>query len=354
MATISRTGTRGGTRKKKRHWTPVPIDSAPWWRAVRKLGVRRKELEVEFERAADEAGGPDRIDSFQPGASTAEAVAARFLLYPRVPTYATLLYVTHNWSSANRSLKEWIVCQFATLIAGGQREAAIYTLWVDYFEVPERAAFVFPRLLRLVPRLAWGPVLGASGPVPWPVKREAYHAAARDPALHAGLARGLAGSFYDGYGSVEPVQARDLLRAITVEQEDVRVALEAVTTRPTRWELLAVIEVDSSDPRFARWVPEERRAELTFLALMRRTSELRVWVPGAEIFSDGEPIGRLVHWSFPFDAEVRHLVYGAWAGPNLIETVLFRVEGDARVARARIGRGVEAWPAGLRPSNSPG
>jgi len=28
-----------------------------------------------------------------------------------------------------------------------QREAALYSLWVDYFEVPERAAFVFPRLL---------------------------------------------------------------------------------------------------------------------------------------------------------------------------------------------------------------
>ena len=116
-----------------------------------------------------------------------------FALLPRVPTYATMMYVTHAWHGGTRRLRKWILRQLATALDDGdaaQREAVLYALWVDFFEVTDTARLTFPYLWRTVRDHA--AVLERSGPVPWAVKREALAEAARTPTLHEPLARAIA------------------------------------------------------------------------------------------------------------------------------------------------------------------
>jgi hypothetical protein len=331
------------------------IGSELWWRQTRKLGVERQSVETTLDIA--HTAGRETIDphSLLPGESTAERAVTYILVFKYVPTYAALMYVSHCWSKAGRSLKEWIVQQYACIIDYGddrQRKEALYSLWVDFFEVPPRARFVFPRLFKAVRRRA--DLLAYSGPVPWAVKRDAYSKAAQDPALHAGLASGLAGSFFDVYGSVNAVEARDLFGAITVEDQEVREALQKIITQPIRWTVLAVVKVDERDDRWTKWLPAESHYEPSFLMLLRSTGERQGWwVPSSELLHEGRPIGRLRHYGFPFDREIPHKVYGALEEQTPGKTVLFRVEGSASSARSAIGSDIEAWPPGLGPSSQP-
>jgi hypothetical protein len=252
------------------------------------------------------------------------------------------MYVAHVWDRAGRSLKEWIVTQYAELIAGteAQREAAMYSLWVDYFEVPKRAAFVFPRLLAQVQQR--DVLLASSGPVPWAGKRAAYAAAAREPQLHAALAHGLVGSFYDIYGDVDPVEAKALFEAIVVAEDDVRTALERAIGQPTRWYLRGLIRVDEQDPRWRKWLPAD--AEPGYLiALEDHAEPTRLWK--VELFHEGRRLGRLRHGSFPFDAGIAHSVEGSVDG----KVTLHRIEGDPAPARRALGAVVDGWQPGLAP-----
>ena len=99
-----------------------------------------------------------------------------------------------------------------------------------FLRTTNRATFVFPRLAKTVQRL--GDVLADSGPVPWAVKVRFYREAARDPALHGALAAGLARSFFDVYGSVDPLEARELFRSIVVEDDVFRTELDALRRSP--------------------------------------------------------------------------------------------------------------------------
>ncbi len=330
-----------------RHWAKRDPGSDGWWRQVRRLGVSRAEVELTLKIAAG-GGALAEIDphSLSPGPSKAEQLVSYMLLAHYAPTYGALMYVVHDWSHLGRSLKEWLVTSYAQMIDDddpGRQEAALYSLWVDYFEVPARARFVFPRLLRQVHRR--DALLASSGPVPWALKREAYQQAVHEPALHASLARGLLGSFYDVMGSVEPVEARALFRSIVVEDAAVAAALESIITTPIRWRLIGLIRVDETDARWRKWLPED--AGPSFLVLLSPHTTPR-WVPRSDLLHGKEWIGRLLHWGFPFDEAIAHdreLV--PHTGP---EPVLFRIEGDIARARAAMGAEVEAWPPGLGPS----
>lgn len=336
-----------------RHRCPVEIGSDIWWRQARRLNIRRVEVEAALDQTASSREEWQAIDphALYPPERPAERAAAYLLLATYVPTYATFMYVAHEWDKANRSLKEWITCQYASLVGdSATREAALYSLWVDFFEVPDRAKFMFPRLLKMLPRQQWPELLGASGPVPWEAKRSAYQAAAGDPSLHAGLARGLAGSFYDVYGSVEPVEARDLFRSIVVDDESLRAALDRITAQPTRWQLVAVVDVDETDERWCKWLPRRGRADRSFLLFLRALDSFHHWVYGSELVHHGRRIARLVHHSFPFDRAILHKIEGSLDDQGQGYSVLFRAEGDPAAARSAVGDIVEAWPPGLYAS----
>jgi hypothetical protein len=319
---------------------------------LRKLGVKRPVVEDVLDRAHTD--GRETIDPHAVGHldTPAERAALRFVLFTYVPTYASLMYVPHVWSDAGRSLKEWIVAQYAAAVDSEdarRREQALYSLQVDFFEVPERAVFVFPRLLKQVRRR--GELLSASGPVPWACKRAAYEEAALMPSLHAGLAAGIAGSFFDVYGSVEPVEARALVRKIQVRDEQVRASLESVLTQPARWTLLAVTTVDQRDPRWTRWLHSGRPETTSYLVRLEAEGRMGPWVYGSQLVHQGREIGRLVHWGFPFDPEIPHRTFHPEhlriVGEHAAGSVLFRVHGSAELAKSALGQAVESWPPGL-------
>ncbi|MFD7695485.1 hypothetical protein [Streptomyces sp. NPDC059805] len=108
------------------------------------------------------------------------------------------------------------------LEAARDAEVVTYSLWVDWFEDRATCARAFAEVLgndidrvvteRSEARLRRAVrVLECSGPVPWPVKERAYEVAARLPALHPALFRGLRAGFHDVYGDLEPAAALELL-----------------------------------------------------------------------------------------------------------------------------------------------
>ncbi|MFI9787154.1 hypothetical protein ACIHEI_27165 [Kitasatospora sp. NPDC051984] len=108
------------------------------------------------------------------------------------------------------------------LEADRDAEAVIYSLWVDWFEDRNTSATAFAEVLgndidHIVAEESDGPlrragrVLACSGPVPWPVKQQAYDTALRLPVLHGPLFEGLLASYHDLYGDLEPTAALALL-----------------------------------------------------------------------------------------------------------------------------------------------
>ncbi|MFJ4818346.1 hypothetical protein [Streptomyces sp. NPDC088801] len=101
-------------------------------------------------------------------------------------------------------------------------EAVTYSLWADWFEDRNTSAIAFAEVLGndigqlrtdasdgLLLRV--GRVLECSGPVSWPTKEETYGIAARLPALHPTLFKGLLSSYHDIHGDLESDAALALL-----------------------------------------------------------------------------------------------------------------------------------------------
>jgi hypothetical protein len=269
----------------------------------------------------------------------AERVAQWILLHQSYPSYAALMFIRPIWSEADQTLRRWIVRQFAAMLLHGPQPVAKsgeYGLWVDYFETPSDAPEVFGRLTTQLPHSGWHRLLSAAGPVPWAVKRECFLEAAGIPALHAALAAGIAGSFYDVFGDVDAVEAAHLLERITVVDVDLRAALVEATTEPVRLRSGSAIVVEDLD-----WEhPGSFLLDATFSGSRGR------FVPGSELVADDVVRGTLVHWGFPFDETLAHRVI---PGRRLDgHPFWYRVKGDPQGADALVDRELDAWPPGLR------
>jgi len=108
------------------------------------------------------------------------------------------------------------------LEADRDAKTVTYSLWADWFEDRDTTATAFAEVLgNDIDRVAAGGseallrrasrVLACSGPVPWPVKQRAYGTAARLPALHRPLFKGLLAGYHDAYGDLEPKAALAIL-----------------------------------------------------------------------------------------------------------------------------------------------
>jgi hypothetical protein len=320
-----------------RRSTPPKIGGYKWNLELSAIGVRRADVDEQLSWALSNA---DQFDPHSLNIIGKPAVHAVFwVLYHQVrPSYAALMYLRHTWFDASRGLRDWIVWQYAAMLRHGPdpvAKSAEYGLWVDYFERSE-AAEVFASLMRLLPHDRWHRLLSAAGPVPWAAKRECFREAAEIPDLHAALAEGIDGSFYDVYGDVDAVEAAELLTRITVDDEQLRAALAEATTQPLRLRSGSAVVVTA---------PEWKHPGSFLLQLTIDGSRWR-WVAGSELVADDVVYGRLRHWDFPWRGNLRHVVVpdGDFDG----ERGLHRVEAPREHVEALVNRQLEAWPPGLR------
>ncbi|MDI6102222.1 hypothetical protein QLQ12_26750 [Actinoplanes sp. NEAU-A12] len=321
---------------------PPPIGSAAWDRELVGLGIDRATVDRELRLAVEDAvdGGtaePDGHDVYLNDASP-ETAAVLVLFHQEHPSYSALMYLRFVWNDGDGRLRDWIVRQYAAMLVHGPRpvaESGEYGLAIDYFEAYQDAPGVLAALLTQVPAAHWGGILRAAGPLAWPVKRDLFQAAAEMPALHAPLARGMADSFYGIYGDIDAPEAAELLGRITIADDQVRAHLIEATTQPMLMRSGSAIVVTD-----ARWTYPD-----SFLLEMTVTSGLRRWSSRSELVVDGQPVGRIAHWSFPFRHETEHLVL---PGRTLHKAQLHRIAGSPDDAADLVDRELELWPAGLR------
>jgi hypothetical protein len=305
------------------------------------LGVNRATVDSELRQAVEyaAAGGttePDGHDVY-PGDASPETAAVLVLFHQERPSYSVLMYLRFVWNDAGGRLRDWIVRQYAAMLVHGPRpvtESGTDGLAIDYFTFDPDAPRVLAALLAQVPVDRRGGILRAAGPLPWPVKRDLFRAAAEIPALHAPLAEGLARSFYGTYGQVSAPEAAALFGRITVADDGVRAALAEATTRP-----LPMLSGSAIVVTDARWSHPG-----SFLLEMTATGPRR-WSPGSELIVDGRPGGRIVHWSYPFSGRYEHRVL---PGRTLDRSQLHRIEGSPVAAAELVDRELELWLPGLR------
>ncbi|MBF9129210.1 hypothetical protein I0C86_09510 [Plantactinospora sp. S1510] len=322
--------------------TPPRIGSPQWDRELATIGVDRKVLDDELAvaiRDSESIAGEVDPHSLDFSGEPAQVAAAWILFHQHHPSYGALMYLGHVWSSAEQTLRDWVVRQFAAMLVHGPGPVAAsgeYGLWVDYFEAWSEAPGVFTSLAAQTPHSCWHRLLSAAGPVPWTAKRDYFLEAAEIPELHTALAEGISGSFYDIYGNVDAVEAAHLLDRITVADDDLRDALVEATTQPLRLRSGSVIVVDDPTWRY----PGSLLVHATVSGGRWR------WVPGSELVADGTVYGRLVHRGFTLDGRLSHQVFQG--RPLDGHHRLHRVEAVPEHAEALVDRELEAWPPGLR------
>lgn len=89
-----------------------------------------------------------------------------------------------------------------------------YWLWVDVFERPALAVEAWLSLTGPppIPDIRLRRLLALSGPVPWRTKAPLLHQLASQPQWHGAVLEALVGAAFDIYGSVDPLEARQLLQ----------------------------------------------------------------------------------------------------------------------------------------------
>lgn len=318
---------------------PPPIGSAAWDRELASLGVDRVAVDRELRLAVDDAAAaePDGHDVYLGDASPLTA-AVLVLFHQQRPSYSALMYLRFVWNDADGRLRDWIVRQYAAMFVHGPgpvTDSGSYGLDIDYFEHDKDAAAVLAALLAQVPVGHWGGILRAAGPLAWPVKRRLFLTAAELPELHAALAEGMAMSFYGTYGDVDAPEAAELLQRITVADDRIRAALVEATSQPVLMRSGSAIVVTDT-----RWTHPD-----SFLLEMTVTGGGQRWSPRSELVVDGQALGRIAHWAFPFRPGLEHLVL---PGRTLDKPQLHRIEGTSTSAEDLVDRDLELWPAGLR------
>jgi hypothetical protein len=326
----------------RRRPTPPKIGSPKWDRELAAIGLDRAAVDEELSAALRTSGAAevDAHSLYFPG-EPAEEAAAWILLHQDHPSYAALMYLRLVWSHGNKALRAWIVRQFAAMLVHGPgpvAESGEYGLWVDYFETPSDAPEMFTGLAEQLPHSHWHRLLRSAGPVPWAAKRDRFLEAAELPALHAVLAEGIAGSFYDLLGDVDAVEAAQLLERITVADDELRTALVEATTEPLRLRSGSAVIV--ADPAW--------KYPGSFLIDAMVSSGRERWVYGSELVADDVVYGKLVHFAFPFDPTMaRRLVRGRPLARY--RHWWYRIEGALEHVEALVDRDdLQVWPPGLR------
>jgi hypothetical protein len=140
-----------------------------------------------------------------------------------MPSYANLMYVSMLFPKFETDVQTRFWDAYRAFLDDPDDRLAIpaaYSLWVDYFEDPERAAQAWHEMSR--PQLSERTLerlVPVSGPVPWELKVPLYEQLAADPHLHPLLFRGLSASEFDLYGKIDAAEAATFLRRLLLAPE---------------------------------------------------------------------------------------------------------------------------------------
>lgn len=329
-----------------RSWMVPEIGSAGWDQELADIGVERNAVD----RALAHAIGSMPIAKLDPGtlrfdADSATVAAALVLLHESVAEYSTLMELrVAAWFKGEPALHAWIIRQYAAMLEHGRpavKRSALYALWVDPFEVEEEARVVYPQLFELCPsERTRGDLIASSGPVPWDAKVASFEWAADRPSMHAQLAKGLSGAFFDVYGKVDAVYAARLFRRIEVEDTETRLALTEATTSPL------MLWIDH--------IVTTREEPHAFFVAVVITSRSPRWVMGSELVLADARRGVLTSTTAVYDESKPHRRVEAESGPpphaRDPQVIVLKFDGDARTAEALVGQEAALWPPGLRDS----
>ena len=144
-----------------------------------------------------------------------ERLSFALALYRDMPSYANLMYVSTFFPQFETDVRTVFWDAYRSLLGDADDRLAnpvAYSLRVDYFEHPERAAEAWPEMTRSqASERSLKRLVPASGPVPYELKAPLYQQLALDPQSHEILFRGLFASQFDLYGKIDVPDAAQLL-----------------------------------------------------------------------------------------------------------------------------------------------
>ncbi len=150
-----------------------------------------------------------------------ERVALAFELYRAMPSYGTLMYLTHVYLEPSDSGRQLVWEQFRELISGGDEGLAQpgrISLRCDFFEDPETVEEAWWQIIEegRLSRRGLERVLEVSGPVPWTLKAPLYEQLIADERWHPFIFRSLRGGAFDVCGQIAAEEASVFLDQLTL------------------------------------------------------------------------------------------------------------------------------------------
>jgi hypothetical protein len=375
---------------------PPAIGSAAWDRELELLGVLRREVDDLVERGMaigrdrqatcegidpsevaltghDVHFNPDVADDLDEQRCMLLRCAAWILFHETHPGYHAMMYLRFAyWDLREHDhLVDWVARQLAAMLVHGSPEiveSVEYSLGVDFFEDNRDAELILPRLLPIVEDEHRSDFLRQSGYITWAAKRDFYIQLIDDPDQHWELAQSLRDSFYSFFfGTVDVLDAYDLFqrldRAHAPEWWDPEVRRDIIMamTQPLRaWVESGIALHQSPDPHDA--IVALAVAPLRTTPSVSYYGNYLSWLPGSEIYVDGQCHGVLRKARYSIDHErpfagyqdpPRHTRVTA-SGPTPDEAAatiewhgVATCEGSSVLEL--VGRWIELWPAGIWP-----
>lgn len=312
---------------------------------------RDSKWKKEFQRAlAGKESAKVDPHEFEPEGPTMVRAAVWLLLFPYVPTYATLMFLGDCvWYAKDLrpEISTWLARQFASVFIHGNKieiESLSCRLEVDEFEVPERGEIVFRNLVQILPHKDLEKLLPVTGPLSWGLKSDVYHEAAKDPSLHEALAKGLKDSIYGVLGDVEMTEANFLFSKIQVKDPELRKDVKEAVSAPQRLfvnEVVTQYEITYLLQGIARGNSASYLVEVYFLGKpgVVRKSDL-IW--------DGRIYGKVRHWADTSKSQFKEKLTAVENPHKDCRHSYFIIDGPVDKANELVGKEIECWPPGLR------
>lgn len=167
----------------------------------------------------------DVLDTAFAGAATnADKLRATCALYEDFPAFTTLsqLFMEIGFDGLTADQMTFFFRFLAAMLSRDAIEfarPAAYMLWVDFFEDDSRVEGAWNTVCEAISSDAgWRRLLGASGPVPEPLKLPVIERFRTDPSFHDAIFEALSASVFDIYGRIDRTTVEAILPTLHVDR----------------------------------------------------------------------------------------------------------------------------------------